>query len=77
MYSGGLYSFFDDYLQECLKTESCQENMVDIECSTDVYLYGLTTKASINMVTVNNASAALGSDNTNLFGQTVALFQQQ
>ena len=77
MYSGGLYSFFDDYLQDCLATESCQENMVDLQCSTNVYMYGLTTKASVNMVNVNNQTgAAVGSDNTNLFGQTVVLFEQ-
>lgn len=76
MYAGGLYSFFNDYEQTCLGTESCQENMVDIECSTNVYLYGLTTKATTNMVTVNGQSEALGSDNMNLFGATLALFEQ-
>ena len=74
---GGLYSFFDDYTQECLATESCQDNMVGVECSSDVWMYGLTTKASVNMVTVNGQSAALGADNLNGFGQTIALFQQQ
>ena len=76
MYSGGLYSFFDDYLQQCLETESCQERMVDIECSSNIYLYALTTKASVDMVTVDGQPAALGADNENGFGQTVALFEQ-
>ena len=76
MYSGGLYSFFDNYQQQCLDTSSCQDNMVDIECSSNVMLYGLTTIATVNMVTVNGQSEALGSDNANGFGSTLALFQQ-
>ena len=76
MYAGGLYSFFDNYQQQCLKTESCQDNMVDMQCSSNVYLYGLTTKASVNMVTVNGQGEALGSDNINGFGSTLAVFEQ-
>lgn len=75
MYGGGLYSFFENYRQQCLDTESCQENIVDIQCSNDVWLYGLSTKASVNMVTVNGQGQALGLDNDNNFCQTVALFQ--
>lgn len=76
MYAGGLYSFFDNYEQQCLDTSSCQDNMVDVECSSNVMLYGLTTKATVNMVTVNGQSQARGSDNVNGFGSTLALFEQ-
>lgn len=75
MYGAGLYSFFDNYIQTCLDTESCQENMVDIECSTGVNLFGLTTKASTNMVNVNGVPEAFEKDHTNLFGQTLLLFE--
>ena len=75
VYGGGLYSFFDNYKQQCLDTESCQENMVDIQCSKDVWLYGLSTKASVNMVTVNGQGQALGLQNDNNFSQTVVLFE--
>ena len=75
VYGAGLYSFFDDYQQQCLDTESCQENMVSLECSSSVYLYGLSTKAATNMVSVNGVSEALQSDNTNGFCQTIALFE--
>lgn len=76
VYGAGLYSFFDNYDQTCLDTESCQENMVAIDCSDDVYLYGLSTKAAVNMVTVNGESEALGADNMDNFCQTLALFEQ-
>jgi hypothetical protein len=76
VYGAGLYSFFDNYDQTCLTSESCQSNIVDLENSGSVYLYGLSTKAVTNMVTVNGASAALDSDNRNNFCATIALFQQ-
>jgi len=76
MYAGGLYSFFDNYRQQCLETESCQENMVDIQCSSNLWLYGLTTKATVNMVTVDGQGEAPASLNVNGFGSTLALFEQ-
>ena len=76
VYGAGLYSFFDNYSQDCLATESCQENMVSVEnCSGEVYIWGLSTKASTNMVSVNGQAAALQADNKNAFCQTIAVFE--
>lgn len=75
MYGGGLYSFFDNYDQSCLDTESCQENMVDVQCSSNVKLYGLTTKASTHMVNVNTQPVVFQANHTNLFGQTLLSFE--
>lgn len=77
MFGGGLYSFFQDYTQDCTETEDCQINMIDLQCSTGVHLYGLATKASINSVTVHGQAAVLGKDNPNNFAATVLLYQQQ
>ncbi|KAK3939307.1 pectate lyase superfamily protein-domain-containing protein [Diplogelasinospora grovesii] len=74
IYGAGLYSFFDNYDQTCLQTESCQTNMVSLEDST-VHLFGLSTKASTNMLTINGQSAALDKDNRNNFCATLAFFQ--
>lgn len=73
VYGAGLYSFFDNYDQTCLETESCQENMVSLESST-AHIFGLSTKASVNMVTVNGESKALDADNRNNFCATVSYF---
>lgn len=76
IYGAGLYSFFDNYSQTCLDTESCQENMVEVDCS-DVKIYGLSTKASMNMVTSSEGkSLVLQSDNESNFCATIGLFQQ-
>jgi len=76
VYGAGLYSFFDNYAETCLSTESCQTDMVSLENSGAVYLYGLSTKGATNMVSVNGISAALDGENRNNFCATIALFSQ-
>jgi hypothetical protein len=76
VYGAGLYSFFDNYAQECLLTQNCQTNMVSIESSSNVQLLGLSTKAAYNMVTLNGQSAALDQDNRNNFCATIAFFEE-
>ncbi|KNB19259.1 hypothetical protein FOXG_16409 [Fusarium oxysporum f. sp. lycopersici 4287] len=73
IYGGGLYSFFDNYDQECVPLNNCQDNIISLEGS-QVHLYGISTKASINMVTVDGQFAILDSDNRNNFCAAVALF---
>lgn len=81
IYGAGLYSFFDNYGQDCLKTESCQANMVSLEGSdggkgsSQVHFYGLSTKASVNMLTVDGEGVVLDKDNRNNFCATLAYFQ--
>ncbi|KAL1994135.1 hypothetical protein VTN49DRAFT_2804 [Thermomyces lanuginosus] len=76
IYGGGLYSFFENYGQTCLDTESCQENMIEVDCS-QVTMFGMSTKASVNMFTSSSGEAlVLQEDNRSNFCSTVALFQQ-
>ena len=73
IFGGGLYSFFDNYDQECVPLNNCQDDMISLE-SSQVHLYGISTKASINMVTVDGKSAMLDADNRNNFCAAIALF---
>lgn len=73
VYGAGLYSFFDNYDQVCLETENCQENIVSIENSA-AHIFGLSTKASKNMLTVNGKSQALDADNRNNYCATLSYF---
>ena len=50
--------------------------MVSIECSAEVYVWGLSTKASTNMVTVDGKGVVAQSDNRSNFCSTIALFEQ-
>ncbi|SPJ73113.1 probable beta-1,3 exoglucanase precursor [Fusarium torulosum] len=73
IFGGGLYSFFDNYDQVCVGQNNCQDNMISLE-SSQVHLYGISTKASVNMVSVNGKSAILDKDNRNNFCAAIALF---
>ncbi|KAL2705751.1 hypothetical protein AAEP93_001001 [Penicillium crustosum] len=76
VYGAGLYSFFENYAQSCLNSEDCQENMVEVDCS-DVKLYGLSTKASVNMVTSSSGKSLVPQKpNKSNFCSTIALFEQ-
>ena len=75
VYGAGLYSFFDNYAQTCLNSESCQENMVSIECSSDITLYGLSTKATTNMVNVDGTAMVKQKDNRSNYCSTIAVFE--
>lgn len=74
-YGAGLYSFFNNYDQGCLVTQACQENIVSVELSEGIYLYGLSTEASTNMVTVDNTALVPQSANLDTFCETVAVFE--
>ncbi|KAL2270546.1 hypothetical protein VTJ83DRAFT_2730 [Remersonia thermophila] len=75
IYGAGLYSFFDNYLQECVGQQNCQDHVVSLEQGSQVSFFGLNTKASVNMVTVDGAGVVLDRDNRNNFCATVALFK--
>jgi hypothetical protein len=76
VYGAGLYSFFDNYAQQCVDANNCQQHMVTVDsASKGVHLYGLSTKASVNMVTLNGQGVAIDSENRNNFCATLALFQ--
>jgi hypothetical protein len=74
LYGGGLYSFFNNYDQVCVGQNNCQQHMVSIE-SSDVHLFGLSTKAAVNMVTQDGRGVALDRDNRNNFCATLASFE--
>ncbi|RJE25477.1 hypothetical protein PHISCL_02160 [Aspergillus sclerotialis] len=71
----GMYSFFENYSQKCVNSEDCQENMVEVDCSK-VHIYGLSTKASVNMVTAAGGQSLVPEDeNESNFCSTIALFE--
>jgi len=74
-YGGGMYSFFENYTQECLDTEDCQENMVDI-VNSDIKMYGVSTKASVNIISSNGEGLMTHlPDNESVFCASLAFFE--
>lgn len=76
IYGAGCYSFFENYDQKCVPANNCQSNMIDIQSSSNVQFLGLSTKAAVNMVTLEGASAALDSDNRNNFCACIVLYEE-
>ena len=58
IHSAGLYSFFNEYYQDCIPTHNCQDRILEVKGSTGVVIYNLFTVATINI--------ASGIDNTNV-----------
>lgn len=64
VYGAGLYSFFENYDQDCVSTQTCQNRMVSIEGTTDnINFFGLSTKASISMVSTAGGYIVDASEN--------------
>jgi glucan 1,3-beta-glucosidase len=75
LYGGGLYSFFDNYNQDCLATADCQQDMIYVDGGSNVQLVGISTKAAVNMLRLNDNAIAVDADNRNNFCAMVAKFQ--
>lgn len=49
IYSAGMYSFFDNFGQDCITTEDCQERIMQVTGSEDVVLFNIFTIASVQV----------------------------
>jgi len=71
VYGTGLYSFFENYSQDCVASNNCQQNMIGVSGGNNIHLYNVNTKASKNMVTLNGWGTAQDKDNRNNFCATL------
>ncbi|KAL7974408.1 glycoside hydrolase family 55 protein [Trichoderma sp. SZMC 28014] len=74
IYGTGMYSFFNNYAQDCVDANNCQDNMIDIQ-SSSVKLFGVSTKASVSMVNFNGQQVVLDKDNRNTFCGTAISYE--
>ncbi|CAE6353085.1 unnamed protein product [Rhizoctonia solani] len=75
VYGAGLYSFFQNYVQTCLDSYTCQNSIVTISSdSTDVYVYSLSTVGTTNMLNVGSTAIAKQANNRNGFQSTMTLW---
>ncbi|KAF3035188.1 hypothetical protein E8E11_004428 [Didymella keratinophila] len=75
-YGAGTYSFFSNYDQKCVVGQNCQEHINEITNSTNVNWFGLSSKASVNMITSNGKGLVKDEDNRSNFCGTLAIFAQ-
>ncbi|KAG8714106.1 hypothetical protein FRC08_012359 [Ceratobasidium sp. 394] len=75
VYGAGLYSFFQNYGQDCLNTYTCQNSIATISSdSTDVYVYSLSTVGTTNMLNVGSTGIVNQSQNRNGFASTMTIW---
>ncbi|KAI5780044.1 pectate lyase superfamily protein-domain-containing protein [Geopyxis carbonaria] len=74
IYGAGLYSFFENYAQTCIDSQSCQDAITDIRGSSAVNIFNLNTVATANLITYNGQNMATAADNYNSFARTVMQF---
>ncbi|OBS26191.1 hypothetical protein FPOA_00132 [Fusarium poae] len=72
----GLYSWFYNYKQDCVKTQNCQTRAFEVEESYDLWVYNLCTKAFIEMVSPRNSTATFARDNVNGFLSSILAWLQ-
>ncbi|KAJ4373193.1 hypothetical protein N0V83_003486 [Neocucurbitaria cava] len=75
-YGAGTYSFFQNYAQDCVNSQDCQLHMNEVDGSSNVNIFGLSTKASVNMITSGGVGLAKDADNRSNFCATLGIFAQ-
>ncbi|KAI8255747.1 hypothetical protein K4K56_007772 [Colletotrichum sp. SAR 10_98] len=71
--SGGLYTWFQDYSQDCVNSgaNDCQLSTFYVEQSFDVWVYNLITIGAIKMVTPLNGQPVSAANNRNGFASSI------
>ncbi|EER43715.1 exo-beta-1,3-glucanase [Histoplasma capsulatum H143] len=62
LHSSGLYSFFQEYYQDCVPTNNCQERSLEVKGSKDVALFNIFTVGMVEIGTGINHGAVFQND---------------
>ncbi|KAG6850607.1 hypothetical protein H0H93_011275 [Arthromyces matolae] len=71
VFGAGLYSFFSNYDQACITPATCQTQIVDIDSSSSVSIYSLSTVATTYQLSVNEVGIVNQNANLNGFASTL------
>lgn len=74
IHGAGLYSFFNDYYQDCDDTHDCQERILEVICSTGVVIYNLFTVATVQIANGIDDSLLLQAANQRGFSTEVSVW---
>ncbi|KAF6804707.1 glucan 1,3-beta-glucosidase [Colletotrichum sojae] len=62
LHSVGMYSFFQEYYQDCLETFDCQERICEVKGSKDVALFNVFTVGTVEVASGINDGAIMQDD---------------
>ncbi|KAJ7837009.1 exo-beta-1,3-glucanase [Mycena olivaceomarginata] len=76
VFGAGLYSFFQNYATTCETPANCQSQIVNVDSTSSVHIYSLSTVGTTFQVSVNQAGVINQSSNLNGFASTVTSWSQ-
>ncbi|THH16183.1 hypothetical protein EW146_g4411 [Bondarzewia mesenterica] len=76
IFGAGHYSFYQNYVQTCIDTFNCQQQIVDIDSGSTISIYNLNTVGTAMQLSVNENPIIRESADTNGFSQTVTSWTQ-
>ncbi|KAJ7261315.1 exo-beta-1,3-glucanase [Mycena haematopus] len=76
IFGAGLYSFYSNYDQTCLTPENCQNQILNIDSASSVFIYSLQTVGTTFQLSVNQAGVVNQANNANGFAATLTSWTQ-
>ncbi|KAG2335843.1 glycoside hydrolase family 55 protein [Suillus weaverae] len=70
IFGAGFYSFFQNYSQNCLTTNTCQAQIFNIDSKSNVTAYSVSTVATTYQLSVSQNGVIRSSDNADGFQET-------
>ncbi|KAL2203358.1 pectin lyase-like protein [Sarocladium strictum] len=70
IYTAGLYSWFNEYAQECLVSEDCQERVLETSYTEGFWMYNTFSKATVEIFTPRGGISAILQSDDNQYGYT-------
>ncbi|KAG2137936.1 glycoside hydrolase family 55 protein [Suillus clintonianus] len=70
IFGAGLYSFFRNYSQDCLKTSTCQAQIFNVDSASNVTACSVSTIGATYQLSVSQNGVIRSSDNADGFQQT-------
>ncbi|KAG2049894.1 glycoside hydrolase family 55 protein [Suillus hirtellus] len=70
IFGAGFYSFFRNYSQDCLTTNTCQAQIFNVDSASDVTAYSVSTIGTTYQLSVSQDGVIRSSDNADGFQET-------
>ncbi|KAK7015096.1 pectin lyase fold/virulence factor [Favolaschia claudopus] len=76
VFGAGLYNFFANYEQTCLDTVDCQNQILNVDSSSSLFIYSLQTVGTTFQISVDGKPVVNQSANLNGFAATLTSWTQ-
>jgi len=76
VFGAGLYSFYSNYDQTCLTPINCQDQIVNIDSTSSVYIYSLQTIGTTWQLSIGETGVVNQASDVNGFAATLTAWAQ-